>query len=240
MQKIWQTEWFNIKFNEFTDLNPDKIADSEFYKKFYELFFKKYQSYDDIDDNWKIQKKNVALDIYSNIKKNESYSILSIGCGIGYIEKCIKDISDKNKDNLKLTALDPNQSSKCWIKDFLHFKAGYFPESVKKMYFDLVFFSNIDYAMNDDDYILFLKSIYEFKVPRLILAYLSKVKNNWSTFEHLKEIIKPLYHKLKPHQFWGYLRSIDEHIDLLNKAGFSQFEIGKHQQSNQNYWISAT
>ena len=37
---MWQREWFGIFFDEFAKLDADKIADSEFYSKFY----KRYQS----------------------------------------------------------------------------------------------------------------------------------------------------------------------------------------------------
>ncbi len=84
MRKFWQTEWFGIKFNSFIKLSPAVQANEEFYTKFYQEFFVKYKSYEELPEKWRHGKKQLAKFIYENIKNKKN--ILSIGCGIGYIE----------------------------------------------------------------------------------------------------------------------------------------------------------
>jgi len=84
MQKFYQTEWFNIQFSSFIEMNASKQADEEFYNKFYAEFFKKFSSYSELSNKWKEEKEQVVNFIYENIKNYNK--ILSIGCGNGYIE----------------------------------------------------------------------------------------------------------------------------------------------------------
>ena len=39
-------------------------------------------------------------------------------------------------------------------------------------------------------------------------------------------------------QFWGYLRTIDEHSSFLKGVGFKKIEHGQHDHGN--YWIKIT
>ena len=74
MQKIWQTEWFGIPFKEFAQLNPNQIAASEFYSNFYEIFYQRYKSFNEIEKSWLTEKENVAKDLFSMIQKNNVHS----------------------------------------------------------------------------------------------------------------------------------------------------------------------
>lgn len=84
MIKFWQINWFDIEFSSFATLNPNRLADEEFYDKFYKEFFNKFNSYDDLPSRWKQDKKVLADFIFEQIK--EKQKVLSIGCGSGFIE----------------------------------------------------------------------------------------------------------------------------------------------------------
>lgn len=64
MRRMYQTEWQGIQFHEFASLSSRSIADGQFYEKFYEVFFDRFKAWDDIDQNWRNQKKLVADFLY--------------------------------------------------------------------------------------------------------------------------------------------------------------------------------
>jgi SAM-dependent methyltransferase len=238
MQKIWETEWFNIRFKSFTKLSEEKIAGMDFYKLFYNEFYKKYSRYEDLPKDWIESKKNIAKDIHLHSCKERK--LLSIGCGIGFVEHELHELRRKVRDTGEVVAIDPNLTAK-FLHKGVNFKQGYFPQIVENESFDFVYSSVIDYSFTDDKYVDFLKDIYNFRVKRFMLVNCLPSQNNWTFLNHLKEVVKELLsllHVRSRGQFWGYLRSIDEQIILLKKAGFQEFEVGEHKNGN-SFWIIA-
>ena len=95
--------------------------------------------------------------------------------------------------------------------------------------------------MSDKDYITFLKSIYNYGINEFMLANLYTGNDTWTLKLHAKEILKSILSNLKLRnrgQFWGYFRSLNEQIQLLSIAGFTNFKVGKHGNLN-SYWIKA-
>ena len=84
MRRIYETEWFGIKFNSFANLNRRQIADASFYDKLYQQFNNKFSKYADLPLAWKVSKSKVADFLLQRTKKEDL--LLSIGSGIGYIE----------------------------------------------------------------------------------------------------------------------------------------------------------
>ncbi|HIC10173.1 MAG TPA: class I SAM-dependent methyltransferase [Campylobacterales bacterium] len=227
MKKIWQKEWFGIKFSEFTELDSNKIASPEFYEKFYNVFYERYSSYEDLPLSYKKSKIETAKDI---LKLSETYDrILSIGAGNGIIEYYILQNSNK-----KITALEPSDNSR-WLKniDDIDFISGFFPDAVMdKEKFSFGYCSNIDYVFNDEEYRQFLKSIYQYGFEEFYLVEIVSPTNSFKYY--LKELLSyvGLYQK---GQLWGYLREIKEHINIAKSVGFSEIKHGKHQ--NGHSWI---
>ena len=122
MKKLWQSEWFDIKFESFIEVDPHSIADEEFYKKFYQKFYQKYQSFDDLPNKYKINKIATAIDILGFSEKYQS--IMSIGCGNGIIEDHILKNSNKY-----IVAIEPSNNTR-WLSDSKNFRLiqGFFPE----------------------------------------------------------------------------------------------------------------
>lgn len=231
MKKIYQKEWFGIKFSEFTKLNSKKIADDEFYKKFYELFYKKFNSYKDISKDYIERKTNIARDIITFSKNYKD--ILSIGCGNGFVENFIIKNSDKN-----ILAIEPSNNFK-WLTNGGGCKTviGFFPECVKdEKKYEFGYCSTIDYVFNNEEYTNFLKSIYEYGFKEFYLAEVIMPAEGFVA--SIKEIVKTVLSLLGLYnkgQFWGYLRNIDEHIMLLKKVGFKNITCGAHKHGS--YWI---
>ena len=71
MKKFYQTEWQDIKFESFSKLSQDEIADEDFYTKFYEIFFSRYFRYEDINASWLNNKEIDARFIIDQIQERE-------------------------------------------------------------------------------------------------------------------------------------------------------------------------
>ena len=52
MKRLYQKQWHGIPFSSFAEISSKKLADSEFYDKFYREFFKKYNDFNEIDQWW--------------------------------------------------------------------------------------------------------------------------------------------------------------------------------------------
>ena len=124
MKKFYQFEWHGIHFNTFSKISRNHLPDSNFYDKFYSEFFNRFKSYDDLDQGWVIYKKRIAEYLSKIIGKNSK--VLSIGSGIGIVEKYLFEIT-KNEN---ISAIEPSENACKWIKDHPYITTiyGYFPE----------------------------------------------------------------------------------------------------------------
>ena len=86
MKRFYEKEWHGIKFEEFASLSRVALPSGGFYQKFYEIFFERFQSWQDIDLTWRWQKESVAEFLRQKILRGKGGRVLSVGCGIGYIE----------------------------------------------------------------------------------------------------------------------------------------------------------
>ena len=234
MERIWLKEWFGIKFREFAKLNENELAGSKFYEMFYQRFHQRYSSFEELPDNWKIQKKQVAIDINTHAKLKKT--ILSIGCGIGYIEKILFEMRGGG-----IIAIEPSASAARWLKDIIEVRNGYFPHVILGQQFDLAYASVIDYSMSDSDYLCFLRKMHDSRIPEFMLVNLLTGRKYWNSQSHLKELLKSAlsFLKIRPRgQFWGYLRSLEEQITFLKKAGYQNIMIGQHGNLD-TYWLKA-
>lgn len=97
--------------------------------------------------------------------------------------------------------------------------------------------SYIDYVFDNKMYIQILKDIKSYHIDEFLLIGISVYKPN--TGQNIKNMIKSLFanFNILNQQLWGYQRTIEEHIDIFNKAGFKQVQYG--QLKNNLFWIKA-
>ena len=165
MKKLWQSKWFEIKFNDFIKVNPNIIADEAFYKKFYEKFYEKYQSFDDLPDIYINNKISIAQDILGFSEKYKS--IMSIGCGNGIIENYIVNNSSKY-----ILAIEPSDNTR-WLSNTKNLKLiqGFFQEILNgEPKYEFGYGSSIDYVFNDQEYVDFLQQIYSYNFKEFYLT----------------------------------------------------------------------
>jgi len=224
MKKLWQTEWFHIEFKDFINVDSENIADEKFYEKF--------KSYDDLPQKYTKNKIGIANDL---IGFSKSYNkIMSIGCGNGIIE----DYIVKNS-GISILAIEPSNNSR-WLKNKnnIRFISGFFPNCIATdEKYEFGYCSSIDYVFNDSEYIKFLKTIYDYKFKEFFLTEVIVPSNCFKS--NIKYFLKSLLYKMGIYkhkgQFWGYLRTVDEHIEFLKNVGFKNIEYGQHNHGT--YWI---
>ena len=238
MRKFYETEWFDIKFCEIAKLSTKQVANAEFYSAFYQSFYAKYNSYDDLPNSWRLGKDIVATQLENIIKAENKKRPLSIGCGIGYVEHRLAQLLTE-MDSLSLTAIDPSVDVKQWCCDKrVKFVRGMFPEclSVDDDY-DFTYVCNIDYVFSNEDYTEFIKCIFDYGIKDLLLTELSVQEK-----QPLKHVTKDSIIYLLSlcgfydrGQLWGYRRTIPEHKKIVEAAGYSNIDIG--QNDNGRYWM---
>ena len=103
MKRLFQHLWHDIIFNTFIETSISNIASYKFYDNFYLEFFKKYESYRDIRNEYILKKIVVVKFLEEKIQSMKS--LLSIGFGIGLIEKLLIErisISHLIKESIKV------------------------------------------------------------------------------------------------------------------------------------------
>jgi len=240
MKKLFQKDWFGINFSEIgIELSKKEIAGIEFYSSFYQAFFKKFKNYDELPEEWRSLKDEIVNHL--NGQLNLGDRILSIGCGTGYVEDqlCYK------KDHIEIVGIEPGADVTKWVNKKVTVLHGLFPNVLMDHYtsedFNLVFASSIDYVFDDQSYAEFLKSVFDFGISEFLLTEIFVPEEGLIAF--LKANIKlfletvGIRYEEQSMQFWGYLRTIDEHIVFLRNAGFSNFDTGKYNHGA--YYIMA-
>ena len=227
MRKLYQKQWFGIQFSSFSDLSSRNLASSEFYARFYEEFFRKFKSFDDLPNDWKNGKHEVAEHLSTLIHGRSR--VLSIGCGNGYIEQCLVD---KHCYQGSLTALEPNIACSQWVNtDRINLVHGQFPDAISDMEsYDFAYASGIDYVFTDYDYLKFLMAIRKSGIKDFLLTIVFTPDTSFKgTVHHWFSWLASRLHLRKQGQLWGYLRTPMEHRLMIKKAGLFVVEAGEYQ-----------
>jgi SAM-dependent methyltransferase len=246
MRRFFQTEWQNIYFAENLKTNSNVLPDSDFYNKFYTLLFKKYSNYNSLSNSWRMLKGEISDWLQSNISDGDN--ILSIGCGIGYVEH---KLWLRNKNKIDLHVHDYASDSLFWLRQIMpekciHDSVQSMELNLKSIKFDLIYLVAVDYALTNTELIkLFIKLKKSLKVDGRLLLVSASFLDESSILQLLnsvKSVIKFLLDKLGLYnrgQFWGWLRSSADYRIIMTSAGFKSIDQGFiHTQNQHSYWIS--
>jgi hypothetical protein len=225
-----QSEWFGINFLETkVDLDPNKIASSNFYSQFYRLLEERYSSISQLPTDWLEGKRDTAKAL-SRLLKKES-RILSYGYGLGVVEKYL--IEDFNlKPIFGFDFAKPNKLNFTSL-DFICFTQT---EDFEHCSFDCIYLCQVLYALDKNEVIELLKTLHNFlKVDGvLILIHFSTsdLENGISKLQkqgnriiakikrELKGNSKSKIENLNSKQGWGYQRNNEFYEFLATEAGF--------------------
>ncbi|MDA9909972.1 N-terminal Xaa-Pro-Lys N-methyltransferase 1 [Gammaproteobacteria bacterium] len=230
MRPFYQKEWHGISFTSFTDTFTNKLADDEFYQVYYRKFFKKYNHFHELDKNWLMEKENVANWLVKDLPNFSN--ILSIGCGIGYIEQ---HIINRYGNNYDLHVQDFAQEACKWIREFVpedNIHGSDFIDAQNPVKYDLVYLSAIAYALPDTELIDFLIKLKRFIKPTgKIVLVSSGFYENKSCFQsvlyNVKHALKVIFTSLQ-------LRTI---LGLAAKSKRIQRYNGKLRIFKYTGWI---
>lgn len=236
MLKFYQDEWFGIKFSSFTTPSQ-RLPSSDFYEDFYDIFYKKYSSFEDLPDNYIQSKREISNFIENNFP--EGKKILSIGCGNGIVENFLYS------KGFDVSVIEPSKNALKFLEAKIpksQINIGYFPKDFNnKNVFDIILINAIDYVFNNRDFHEFLVSINQSKNfsnnSCLILISASQYKP-FSLF-HFKEVVKRFLGKYNKWQLWGWYRSEKDYRVSLTQSGYKIITHGEISNTKFKY-ITAT
>ena len=232
MKKQFQDSWHGIDFNKFIEVSADKVAGQEFYDCFYEEFFKKYKSFLEIPDSY-IEKKLLVVVRYLEQKCQSKNSVLSIGCGIGLIEKLL---IDGQKVQTKIIGVEPSRIAIKWISKNPKAEVynGFFPDVFTdvNLSFDFAYARAIEYIFDQEEYVDFLRSVVDYGIKEFSIISVSIHRQ--AVTDVLKEAVKICLNKINMYnrgQLWGYMRTEKDHRNAFLKAGFQRIHVQKLDRS---------
>ena len=229
---FWQREWLGIYFSDLDiTLNFFKGVSSDFYSKFYSELFCRYDSYEDLPSFWCQQKLSTANEIVKII--SEKSSVLSFGCGLGFVEKEIVS----QLSTISIDAFDFSESANKWLTDVEHVNTMQSLEKNKK--YDFIYCTQLLYALSNDEIFEFSTMVRE-RLSRggkflTVDTSINPIENGIEVSSkiksiklQLKNIVRTFYLFLmrrKILQFWGWERDNNELIRIFERNGFSIVRI---------------
>lgn len=235
MRKFYQTDWLGIQFASVSPTSKTCVADTGFYKRFYGEFFRRYAGLGDLDPAW-IKAKQLVAEFIAG-RSSTSDRLLSIGCGLGIVEKYLHDSGYRHLDVTE-TSNVPLQWLRQWLPpERIH--VGLFPACIAAdIRYDLIYLSGVDYCFDQAEWIGFLRQVGGSLAPTgKCLIFCASVQES-SLMRPLKEAIKDVADRLglrSRGQLWGWQRSEAEHRAAMTAAGFRGIADG--YVTDGIYWI---
>lgn len=248
MRKFYQTEWHGIPLESVAAVSSSRLAGASFYSSFYDAFFKKYSKPEELDQSWVELKKQTAGFLKQNSKCKKESRILSIGCGLGIMEKTL---INEGLSNIEVTEISSEPLR--WLLPYIqneHVHIGSFPSCFPddKIY-DFIYLSSVDYFFDKEELIDFLKKVKERLSPEGVCLLISWSFESSRTVRRVLGYVKNLtmfvLEKVsirKRGQFWGYLRNRRDYQSAMEASGFVKVHDGFLEKKTrwETYWIEGS
>lgn len=248
MQRIYDVHWHDIPFCSFSKLSYFKLPDKIFYKNFYGAFFLKYSDYEDLSIEWREKKESQGRHIVNALQEIPRYSnVLSVGCGMGYLEYKMLPLFRKHK--LNLWCYETSDVQFQFLKKYIDpqfLLSGSIQKSIpKNVKFDFIYLLTIDYALTNRQFVELLTILKDFLRSEKSILMVSSLTIEQYKHDNFITSIKNAYNKLveilthitkdSEIQFWGWNRTIDELLKLCLQSGLQLKEYGSFENINNLY-----
>lgn len=246
MRRFYQTQWHGIPFESFAHLSSAQLADASFYASFYDAFFRKYSRPEDLDREWLEVKRQSADFIGGHDAVRNAHDILSIGCGLGLIEK---QLLERGCIGLEITEVAEQPLR--WIRPMLppgRVHVGVFPQCLPDAReFDAILLIGVEGVFDDASLAPFLADVHSRLRPGgacLMLSWTCEHGGAALAGARVKDVVKAVLEKIGVRhrgQLWGYLRTPQELRRLVASAGFSAISDGELEKRTRfgTYWLLA-
>ncbi len=243
---MYQREWFGIEFPTFTQPSSRALADAAFYEAFYQAFFERYRLWDDLDLSWLNQKRAIAKFLMNYL--GPATNVLSVGCGLGWIEHCLLEMSG---GTIHLEATEVAPAALKWLKAelppqqlFLRVFPQCLPEGRR---YDLIYLSALDYCLDQPSLTGLLTQVAGRLQPAgrclVISASFDPTPSGWPRARQvIKQAAAALLEGLRLYQrgqFWGWTRTRKDYRQAFARAGFAAITDGFLDGADNcgDYWI---
>ncbi|MCR4665934.1 MAG: class I SAM-dependent methyltransferase [Desulfovibrio sp.] len=253
MRRFYQESWQGIPFTTISHLSFFHLAGSKFYSTFYEELFARYSSWEALPEDWRANKRAIAAWLCERIKNrladrgrgSEPFRVLSIGCGVGYMEKILLE----NLPDIELYVNEPSTVGLKWLRPllptdrvFIGFPPVCLPSDIR---YDLIYLSAVDYSISTRDLLILFSALTGQLDPGsellcLSSSYLQEDSVVGSFVNIIKNVIRAFLHYLgvRPQQFWGWRRTRRDYHQLFKQSGFFSVTDGFLSESPDTYWIA--
>jgi hypothetical protein len=246
MKNLYQTEWHNISFSNFTELSSSQVAGPDFYDAFYRSLFENYPDYNALDLSWRLRKDEIADWLAATISPGSR--VLSVGCGLGYIEQRLW-----GKHLIDLHVSDYASESLRWLRQVLPAERIHDAKGSKNNSepYNVVFLCGVDYALSNKELVDLLIEVKGSlcnggEILMISASFLMDESIIDNFVQSIKDAVKSVLtflgvrHREFKGQLWGWMRTRSEYSDALRSAGFTNVLDGFITTPNQQtYWIKA-
>ena len=242
MRRFYQEGWQGIQFSAFTHVSFFRLAGPKFYATFYEELFRRYNSWKELPRQWRAVKEASArwmaalllrLRQERALREEEPSRALSIGCGVGYLEKCLLEYLP----GLELHLNDISTAGLRWMRErvpneriYIGMPPNCLPSAVR---YDVIYIANIDHVIPTRQFVRLLEEPRAQLLPGGRIVCLSssllKEENAFGQAVNCFKIgLRAILHLLglRRQQFWGWRRSREEYQDVFRQAGLINVEDG--------------
>jgi hypothetical protein len=251
LRRFYQESWQGIPFTAFSHISFFHLAEPRFYAIFYEELFRRYKNWDDLPSVWRTNKNKDAKWLADRLRarvdrvdKAAPARVLSIGSGVGYMEKVLLD----EMPDLNLHVNEPSTVGMKWLRCHIPTERIYIglppvclPPDVR---YDMIYLSAVDYGIPTGEMEHLLGELRAQLVPggELVCLSASLLEEDSAIgilVNNLKIIIRGALHCLgiRRQQFWGWRRTREEYHRLFLHGGFDNIEDGRLSDSFDTYWI---
>lgn len=248
MKRMYQREWHGIPFEAVGAVSLTKLADASFYSSFYDIFFKKYGSPEELDPSWVELKVEAAGFLKQHSKFKKESTILFVGCGLGITEKVL---IGEGFSNIEVTEISPEPLR--WLLPYIPghcVHIGFFPSCLPdgKLY-DFIILPSVEYFFNQEELIDFLKAVKERLSSDGVCLLISWSFESTAAIQWAMGVVKELaafvLEKVKVRkrgQFWGYLRKRNDYQSAMRAVGFVKIRDGLLAKETcwDTYWIEGS